>query len=346
MLERAPEQPRRVAPTLSVRAVVEAVDVARRFRNGRGVGPITLRVASGERVALMGPNGAGKTTLLQVLATSARARHGAVRWYGLSAVRRARRLIGVAPDAVLEEGGLTARQSTYFWCCQWMPRAFAGGLVDDVLRRFGLTDVADEPVTSFSFGMKRRLALAQALVHLPRLAFLDEPTAGLDPEGVAALSSVLGARAAQGHATIVASNDCDFVASSCDRVLFLDGGLLIHDATPAALLSRVGSSRVAELELDGASSVDALRRVDGVGAVDVTDGVVRVELRDERALAAVVSAADNGGGGLVSLRLHTPNLGDAFVELTGRPLDTGTTTCARPASSMGVHATDSVDGTP
>ena len=337
MLERAPVDPQRAAPALTVRPVIEAVGVERRFRNGRGVGPITLRVAGGERLALMGPNGAGKTTLLQVLATSARARRGAVSWYGSPAVRRSRRLIGVAPDAVLEEGGLTARQSTHFWCCQWMPAALSRDLVEDVLRRFGLAGVADDPVASFSFGMRRRLAVAQALVHRPRLAFLDEPTAGLDPEGVAALRSAMEGRAAQGHVTVVASNDCDFVAAACDRVLFLDGGLPLHDASPAALLAGVQPARVAELELNGAAPLDALRAVAGVGSVDVAGGVVRVQLLDERALAAVVSAADNGGGGLVSMRLHTPNLSDAFLELTGRRLDTAAATGGPAAGPTGAH---------
>ena len=307
--------------SVSLRPVMEAVDVERRFRNGRGVGPITVRVHSGERLALMGPNGAGKTTLLDVLATAARPRAGSVLWYGLASPHRARRLIGTAPDVVIEDGALSARQSTYFWCRQWMPRHTTPGLVDDALRQFGLTAVADDPVASFSFGMRRRLALAQALVHRPRLALLDEPTAGLDPEGVTALTKALRNRAERGDATIVASNDCDFVAAACDRVVFLEAGLLLTDATPQALLATVVGSRVAELEVNDRSRVDALSRIPGVAGVDASNGVVRVEMLDERALPAIVSAADGAGGGLVSLRLHAPDLADAFRMLTGHGLD-------------------------
>ena len=320
----APHQPS-VHPghsAISVRPVLEAIDVHRRYRNGRGVGPVTVRIGSGERVALMGPNGAGKTTLLLLLATALRPRPGLIRWYGTSVPRRARRLIGTAPDVVVEEGALTARQSTYFWCRQWMSHAEVNGLVDDALHQFGLSGVADDAVASFSFGMRRRLALAQALVHRPRLALLDEPTAGLDPDGVDALAGALRGRAQQGHATVIASNDCAFVAAACDRVLFLDGGLLVQDAAPEALLAGVGRSRVAELEVTGVCHLDALRRVSGVGSVQREDGAVRVELLEERALAAVVVAAD-AGGGLRGVRLHTPDLGDAFRALTGRPLVDG-----------------------
>ena len=320
MLAPSKREPRAASESLSVRPVMEAVDVEHRFRNGRGVGPVTVRVQSGERLALMGPNGAGKTTLLDVLATAARPRGGVVRWYGLASAHRARRLIGTAPDVVTEDGALTARQSTYFWCRQWMQRDTTAGLVEDALRQFGLAGVADDPVASFSFGMRRRLALAQALVHRPRLALLDEPTAGLDPDGVSALTMSMKDRARQGHATIVASNDCDFVAASCDRVVFLDAGLVLSDSTPQALLAKVGSSRVAELEVTDRSRLDDLRRIPGVAGVDTSNGVVRVEMRDERALPAVVNVADGGGGGLVSLRLHTPDLADAFRVLSGRAL--------------------------
>jgi ABC-type multidrug transport system ATPase subunit len=202
-----------------------------------------------------------------------------------------------------------------------MPRDTAPGLVDDALRQFGLAGVADDPVASFSFGMRRRLALAQALVHRPRLALLDEPTAGLDPEGVEALTMAMRNRAQRGDATIVASNDCDFVAAACDRVVFLDAGLLLTDATPAALLATVGSSRVAELEVTDHSRADELRRIPGVAGVDASNGVLRVEMRDERSLPAIVSAAEGDGGGLVSLRLHVPDLADVFRTITGRALD-------------------------
>jgi ABC-type multidrug transport system ATPase subunit len=311
--------PRPHPPALGVHPVIEAIEVERRYRNGRGVGPVSFTVLPGERVALMGPNGAGKTTLIEVLATAARARRGLVRWYGNASPRRARRLIGTASDTVVEEGGLTARQSTYFWACQWLPRASAAGLVEDVLRRFGLAAVADDQVASFSFGMRRRLALAQALVHRPRLAFLDEPTAGLDPEGVTALDAALVERSEQGQATIVASNDCDFVATACTRVIFFDAGIPVRDAPPDALLAAVGSTRIAELELAGEACLDALRRLTGVGDVKNIDGHVRVELLNERALATVVTAADTNGG-LRSLQVHTPDLSDAFTALTGHAL--------------------------
>ncbi len=123
-------------------------------------------------------------------------------------------------------------------------------------------------MATYSYGMRRRLALAAALVHEPALAVLDEPTAGLDPEGSAQLEALIRERAGAGRATLVASNDPRFVEFVADRVAFIDEGLLLRSATPGEMLAALPRGRVAELVVDGGCDVDALRGVPGV--VDVT----------------------------------------------------------------------------
>ena len=117
--QRSQERPAQT-PTLEVEPTLDLSGVEHRFHNGRGVGPVDLRITAGERTALMGANGAGKTTLLRgMLATATRPRHGTIRWRGSAVPRRARKWIGFAADAALDDPGLTGRQSTYFWCRQW-----------------------------------------------------------------------------------------------------------------------------------------------------------------------------------------------------------------------------------
>ncbi len=227
--------------------MLEATGVEHRFRNGRGVGPVDLRLAAGERTALMGANGAGKTTLLRIFATATRPRRGAVQMVRHRGPRAARRLIGFAGDAALDDPGLTGRQSTYFWCRQWSPGSDVHDRVASTLQRLGLGDVADEPIAGYSFGMRRRLALAQALAHEPRIALLDEPTAGLDAEGLESLQAELLTRAGRGDATLVASNDCTFVAAACSRVIFLHHGHVVADGAPSALLASIGDARRVEM---------------------------------------------------------------------------------------------------
>ena len=309
--------------TVAAAPMLEMSAVEHRFRNGRGIGPVDLRVGAGERTALMGANGAGKTTLLRILATATRPRRGEVRWCGSPLPRTARSLIGFAADAGLEDAGLTGRQSTHFWCSQWTSGARTTALVADILERLSLGGVADEPIAGYSFGMRRRLALAQALAHEPRIALLDEPTAGLDAEGLEALQTELAGRGHRGDATLVASNDCAFVAGACDRVIFLDRGLVVADATPAALLASIGDTRRVELDIAKGTRarVDDLDLIAGVANAVVEAGVVTVDLLDDSALGAVVRVVDGWPGGLRALRIHRPDLSDVFRQLTGATLD-------------------------
>jgi ABC-2 type transport system ATP-binding protein len=303
--------------------MIEAAGLEHRFRNGRGVGPIDLRIAAGERAALMGANGAGKTTLLRILATATRPRRGGVLWCGWTAPRKARRLIGFAADSELEDVGLTGRQSIHFWCRQWTSSAQAATLVPRILERLSLAGVADEPIAGYSFGMRRRLALAQALVHEPRIALLDEPTAGLDAEGLEALQTQLASRAQTGDATLIASNDCTFVARACNRVIFLDQGLVVADAAPETLLASVGDTRRIELDItEGAHArIHELHNISGVANAVCASGVVTVDLLDDAALGVVVHVVDSWPGGLQALRIHRLDLSDVFRHLTGTALD-------------------------
>jgi len=304
---------------------VEARGVEQRYRGGRGVGPVDLQVMPGEVLVLMGPNGAGKTTLLRLLATLGSPQRGELRWFGAPRGRAARQAIGLSLDTAVEETTLSGLQAAHFWCRQWVGDGAALGLCEESLRRFGLWEVRDEPVGAYSFGMRRRLALVEALAHQPRLALLDEPTAGLDPTGVQALVAELQRRSADGRSTVVASNDANFSAAAAHRVAFLVDGRLLRCAPPDELLAAVAAARVAELQghdAGGPLDVDALRALPGVERVDADGGagVVLVRYRDAAALPQIVAVADRPGGHLRAMRLHEPDLGDAFRELTGADL--------------------------
>lgn len=304
--------------------------VVRRYRGGRAVGPVDLEVRSGEVLALMGPNGAGKSTALRLMASADRPDRGRLSWWGREARAWARRSIGYAPDAPEEEETLSARQATSFWCAQWVSDpAAARALAAEALTALGLAERADEPVGTLSYGLRRRLSLAQALAHRPALALLDEPSAGLDPGGCQILGETLRARVAAGGAAVVASNDPEFVASVADRVALLHEGRCRRVAPLATLLEELPRHRIAELQLspatepaagsrDGARIDAAMRRIElvpGVVAVAPEGGGLRVELEDRASLAALVAAAEAAGGDLRSVEVRRPDLRDCFPAL-------------------------------
>jgi ABC-2 type transport system ATP-binding protein len=300
--------------------VVRARAVVRRYRNGRGVGPVDLALRAGETSALMGRNGCGKTTLLRLLATVSRPQSGDVHWFGGDA-RLARTHLGLALDGALEDAGLTGRQATHFWCAQWIgDRAEVAARTDTVLHRLGLAGAADEPVGSYSYGMRRRLALAAAVVHQPALALLDEPTAGLDPDGCAQLGQLVAERSQQGRSTVIASNDPGFVESVAGQVAFLEEGEVVRCASPRELLAGLPPGRVAQLVVEGDAPVPALRAVPGVVDVTADGGTATVRFDGDHTIAGLVAAADAPGGRLRELRLRRPDLADCFREITGRTL--------------------------
>ena len=299
----------------------------RRYRGGRSVGPIDLDVREGEVLALMGSNGAGKSTLLRLLATADRPDGGRLAWWGDPRPSRARRRLGYAADEPAEETTLSPRQSTHFWCRQWVRDGErARRLTAEALEALGLAGRADEPVGTLSFGLRRRLALAQALVHRPGLALLDEPSAGLDPDGVRVVSAALRARAREGLSTVVASNDPEMVAGVADRVAMLHEGRCLRVAPLEELLAEVPRRRIVELSVgDPGESVEMLteavaRRVAGLTGVRLLSaaaGRISAQLDDDDALSRLVAAADSIGTGLRGLEVRRPDLRECFHALLG-----------------------------
>jgi ABC-2 type transport system ATP-binding protein len=301
--------------------IVRARAVGRRFPGGRGVGPLDIDVMGGEVLAIMGPNGAGKSTLLRILASADRPQTGRLTWWGGRAPGPARRRIGYAADEPAEESTLSPRQSTYFWCRQWVAGAVAARtLTDEALAAVGLEERADEPVGSLSYGLRRRLALAQALVHRPALALLDEPSAGLDPDGVSLVADMLRRRCAEGRATVIASNDPELVTLVADRVAMLIDGSCLRLAPLDVLLGEVPRLRVVDLRVgEGAAPAVARRAgaLPGTTVVSVAGGDLVLEIEDGVSLRDLVGAAESAGPAALSIEVRRPDLRDCFRALSG-----------------------------
>lgn len=305
----------------AVPALVAARGVSYTYPDGSAaLYELSLEIRDGERLGLLGPNGCGKSTFLRLLAGD--------RVPGLrrdSSVDGARQR-WLAPDQPALRSWLSGRENaaTLLELHGARPRE-ARAVADAWIERFGLSGDANRPVGTYSSGMRRRLALAVAFGVGPRLLLLDEPLAGLDPEGRAAFAAALADHRDAGGATVLSVHDPGFAAAHCDRVAFIvDGRCEVADA-PARLLERIGIRPRVEIRFPagGHPDRDALEPAPaGVRPVSWGAGSLLLEVGDpSRALPETLAWVLRAGASVASVNVREPGLADAFVILTGRDLE-------------------------
>ena len=281
---------------------------------------LSLDVREGERLALLGPNGSGKSTFLRLLGGD-----------GVPGIRRDPRVDDagrrwLAPDQPAFRTWLSGRENAAVLLELHGARSGqARAAADAWLGRFGLDVDADRLAGTYSSGMRRRLALATAFGTAAPLLLLDEPLAGLDPGGRAALADALADHRAAGGTAVLSAHDPDFAASQCDRVAFIvDGRCAVAD-TPARLLERVGARPRVEIRFAAGPSPDpdALGPApQGVRTSTRDESTVTLEVRDpSRALPETLAWILRGGVPVASVDIRKPGLADVFVALTGRRLE-------------------------
>ncbi|MBE2317317.1 ATP-binding cassette domain-containing protein [Solirubrobacter sp. CPCC 204708] len=314
--------------SLAASAGIEVEGLVREFKNGpRAVDGIHLRVAPGEIYGFLGPNGAGKSTTVLMLTTLLPPTDGTARVAGHD-IRREGAAVRAAIGAALQEAALDPlltgqdhmRLQTTL---QGIPKGERRARGDELLERVGLMDAADRKVGGYSGGMKRRLDLALALVHRPRVLFLDEPTTGLDPSSRADLWDEVARLAREDGTTVFLTTqyleEADVLA---DRVGIIDKGGIVAEGTPEALKAEIGRPSVEATPADRADRDAVAGVLSRFGsAVPAPPGAAAVRLESGENLAEVVRALDAADLAVADLQLHQPSLDDVFLAKTGRKLD-------------------------
>jgi ABC-2 type transport system ATP-binding protein len=307
---------------------IEVDGLIRDFKGGvRAVDGIELRVAPGEIYGFLGPNGAGKSTTVLVLTTLLPPTAGSARVAGLDVVREGaavRRAIGASLQESALDPYLTGSEHMRLQSAlHGLGRAEGERRGRELLERVGLTDAADRKVGGYSGGMKRRLDLGLALVHGPRLLFLDEPTTGLDPQSRAALWDEVRRLAADGVTVFLTTQYLEEADVLADRVGIIDRGKIVAEGTPAELKASIGRPSVEAVPVDPGERerlASVLLRFGEEAAASA--GAVAARLPEgARDLAEIVRALDAEGIAIADLRLHTPTLDDVFLAKTGRSLE-------------------------
>jgi ABC-2 type transport system ATP-binding protein len=307
-------------------AIIQAEDLVKAYGGKvRALDGLSLIVPRGGIFALLGPNGAGKTTLIRILATLLPPDAGAARIAGID-VRQdpagVRAQIGLAGQAAAVDGWLTGRENVEMVGRLYgLPRGLARRRAREVLERIHLTDVADRQVKTYSTGMRRRLDLAASLVGRPRVLFLDEPTAGLDPASRHDLWALIRDLAEDGTTVVLTTQYLEEADQLASRIAVIDHGRLASEGTAAQLKDRVGGA-VVELRVaaaDRARTFRALREADLRDAgVDAHDGrVVLPAPAGPKTLQVALRRLEDAGVTPLDAALRKPTLDEAFLALTG-----------------------------
>jgi len=299
--------------------VLETQDLTKKYDGTTVVDRLNLRIAENEVFGLLGPNGAGKTTTILMLLGLTEPASGSARVFGFDSTReplKVKRLTGYLPERLGFYENLTARQNLRFiaWLNN-MSDEEAEGQIDHVLKAVGLVEKADTAVRKFSRGMKQRLGIADVLVKKPRLAILDEPTAGLDPKGINQILDLIAGLPKMGTTVVMCSHRLYEVQRICHSIAILANGKLVVEGALDVLgrEALAGGRYRIEVETDRVSPqlVGIIGKISGVRNVEATGNFLHITT-DSDLRAAVSKAVVNSGVALIQMKVQEFSLDDIY----------------------------------
>jgi ABC-2 type transport system ATP-binding protein len=292
------------------------------------VDKLDLSVHAGEIFGLLGPNGAGKTTTAGMLTTRVVPTSGSAYVGGIDVVAHpalAKQLLGIVSQQNTLDRQLNVWENLYFHGRLFgISAAESRQTADRLLEQFQLAKWAKASVYALSGGMAQRLMMARAIFHRPAVLFLDEPTAGLDPQSRLALWEILGELNREGQTVLLTTHYMEEADELCGRVAIMDRGRILALDTPEALKRSVGADTIVTVKADG--DADALAALLSQQLSEVTntrpvDGGVELHVKGaERLVPRVVAAAEGGSFDVIDLSVSEPSLETVFISLTGKEL--------------------------
>ncbi|MET8233087.1 ABC transporter ATP-binding protein [Micromonospora sp. NPDC005298] len=306
----------------SGRPLIQARGLVKRFGDFTAVDGIDVEVRSGEAFGFLGPNGAGKSSTMRMVGCISPPTGGELRILGMDPVAdgpaiRAR--LGVCPQLDNLDPELTVRENLTVYARYFgIARRAARERADELLDFVQLSERADSKVEPLSGGMKRRLTIARALVNDPEIVLLDEPTTGLDPQARHLVWERLFRLKQQGVTLVLTTHYMDEAEQLCDRLVVMDGGRIVAEGSPRALIERHSTREVVELRFAAESQEPFAGKLDGLGQrVEVLPDRVLLYVPDGDAAVAEVAAL---GLNPANVLVRRSGLEDVFLHLTGRTL--------------------------
>jgi ABC-2 type transport system ATP-binding protein len=293
----------------------------------KAVDQLDLAVRAGEIFGLLGPNGAGKTTTVGMLTTRVIPTEGSAYVGGIDVVNKptlAKQLIGVVSQQNTLDRSVSVWENLYFHGRYFgMSARAAKDASDAALVKFRLKDRAGAQVATLSGGMAQRLMVARAILHRPAILFLDEPTAGLDPQSRIALWGILGELHGEGQTILLTTHYMEEADQLCDRVAIMDHGRLLALDSPESLKQSVAADTEVRVTAEGDMDDLAvhLEKFEAATGAHVLDGSVSLMVKGSKGLLPrIVEYAEKGGYAVTDLSMNEPTLETVFIELTGTDL--------------------------
>lgn len=306
---------------------IEVLNLHKSFGANQAVQGVSFEVQQGEIFSLLGPNGAGKTTTISMLSCLLRPNEGDARIMGHS-IRSdgtgVKSVLGVVPQEIALYEDLTARENLNFWGKMYGLRGSKlKTRVAEVLDVIGLADRANERVGKYSGGMKRRVNIGVALLHKPKVIYMDEPTVGIDPQSRRNILDSVVTLKDQGMTVLYTTHYMEEAEELSDHIAIMDHGRMIASGTHDELVKLIGGQTRIDLTLsaDGAAVIQEWQAVDGVEHVSTEDGVVSVLAADSNLiLPRLFEISSRHSIRITSVDIREPNLEAVFLHLTGRAL--------------------------
>lgn len=297
---------------------IQISNIKKRYGSLQALGGVSLSIQEGEFFGLLGPNGAGKTTLISIIAGLSRADSGVVSIHGNDVVndyRQARKLLGVVPQELVFDPFFTVRetlrmQSGYFGLKN------NDAWIDEVMHHLDLTSKADANMRALSGGMKRRVLVAQALVHKPPVIMLDEPTAGVDVELRQTLWKFIASLNREGHTVVLTTHYLEEAQALCNRVAMLKAGQVVALDSTAALIKGISGSQLVLRLASGALPANLMPLL--LHPDELQPGQpFTLRVNDYAEVEPILRSLREAGAVIDDMQLHQADLEDVFIQIMG-----------------------------
>jgi ABC-2 type transport system ATP-binding protein len=308
--------------------MLETVKLSKSFKGKKVVDEINIYLDAGESVGLLGPNGAGKSTTISMISSLIRPTSGDIKLDGKSTIKdpsEIRKVLGVVPQEIALYEELTAYENLKFFGQTYqVKKDILEGRIQEVLEMVGLKERQKELIKTFSGGMKRRINIAAALLHQPKILILDEPTVGIDPQSRNhILETVRELNKTSGTTVLYTSHYMEEVEQLCKRVYIMDRGKIIASGSKEELLSILSTEDTIQVQLSNRSEslIDTIKSFPNVFQLDETNvGLRIISKKNSNLLSKLVLASEKEGIQIVNYQVEIPSLEDVFLHLTGKTL--------------------------